>query len=281
MMHSPIAVVVPAFNEEEVIAGTLEHLLSDARAGEFQVTVVCNGCHDQTAKAAREVAGDIKVIELAEASKTAAINAGLRGVRSSKIVLLDSDIRISTDDCRALADALDRPGIEAAIGHMDINDSGCARSVKAFYRIWIRHPYVRNGKFAAAFAISRNAIEKIGELPKVIADDTYLKRMIPSDRVAVVDSVYFRVNVPKDIATLIRVRSRVRRGNRQLAQVAPRSQSSQGDRQGNFLFSVCRQPSMWRDIPAYLLVTIAARILALKTTTVWERDVTTRQAVTD
>lgn len=281
MMHSPIAVVVPAFNEEEVIAGTLEHLLSDARAGEFQVTVVCNGCHDQTAKAAREVAGDIKVIELVEASKTAAINAGLRGVRSSKIVLLDSDIRISTDDCRALADALDRPGIEAAIGHMDINDSGCARSVKAFYRIWIRHPYVRNGKFAAAFAISRNAIEKIGELPKVIADDTYLKRMIPSDRVAVVDSVHFRVNVPKDIATLIRVRSRVRRGNRQLAQVAPRSQSSQGDRQGNFLFSVCRQPSMWRNIPAYLLVTIAARILALKTTTVWQRDVTTRQAVTD
>ena len=137
MIHSPIAVIVPAYNEEQVIAATLEHLLSDAREGEFQVTVVCNGCHDQTAKAAREVSGDIQVIELSEASKTAAINVGLQNANSSRIVLLDSDIRISTDDCRALADALYNPGVDAAIGHMDINDSGCSRSVKAFYRVWI------------------------------------------------------------------------------------------------------------------------------------------------
>jgi glycosyltransferase involved in cell wall biosynthesis len=281
MKHSPIAVIVPAFNEEKVIAETLEHLLRDAKAGEFEVTVVCNGCHDQTAKVAREASGDINVIELAQASKTAAINAGLQGVRSSKIVLLDSDIRISTDDCRALLDALDDPGVDAAIGYMDIDDSGCARSVKAFYRIWIRHPYVRNGKFAAAFAISREAMDRIGALPDVVADDTYLKRMIPSDRVAVLDGVHFRVKVPKDIATLIRVRSRVRRGNRQLARYAPRRQPASGDNNGGFLLSVCRQPSLWRDIPVYLAITIASRILALKNTSVWERDVTTRQAVTD
>jgi hypothetical protein len=164
---------------------------------------------------------------------------------------------------------------------MDIDDSGCARSVKAFYRIWIRHPYVRNGKFAAAFAISREAMDRIGALPDVVADDTYLKRMIPSDRVAVLDGVHFRVKVPKDIATLIRVRSRVRRGNRQLARYAPRRQPASGDNNGGFLLSVCRQPSLWRDIPVYLAITIASRILALKNTSVWERDVTTRQAVTD
>lgn len=281
MNHSPIAVIVPAFNEEKVIAATLEHLLNDAKPGEFQVTVVCNGCHDQTAKVAREVPGDIKVIELVEASKTAAINAGLKGVRSSKIVLLDSDIRISTDDCRALAGALDSPGIDAAIGYMDINDSGCQGSVKAFYRVWSRHPYVRNGKFAAAFAVSRKAMDNIGVLPNVIADDTYLKRMIPEDRVAVVEGVHFRVNVPKDIGTLIRVRSRVRRGNRQLTNHATRRQNSSAGKKGSFLLSVCREPSLWRDIPAYLAVSLAARVLALKTTSTWERDVTTRQALTD
>lgn len=281
MIHSPIAVIVPAYNEEQVIAATLEHLLSDAREGEFQVTVVCNGCHDQTAKAAREVSGDIQVIELAEASKTAAINVGLQNASSSRIVLLDSDIRISTDDCRALADALYNPGVDAAIGHMDINDSGCSRSVKAFYRVWIKHPYVRNGKFAAAFAVSKEVMDKIGALPDVIADDTYLKRMIPQDRVAVVEGVHFRVNVPRDIATLIRVRSRVRRGNRQLAQYAFRRQPASTDIKTGFLLSVCLNPSLWRDIPFYLLVTISSRILALKPTSTWERDVTTRHAVTD
>lgn len=281
MNHAPIDVIVPAYNEEEVIAGTLEHLLSDAQEGEFKVTVVCNGCRDRTAKVAREVSGNINVIELTEASKTAAINAGLRRVRSSKIVLLDSDIKISTDDCRALAEALDGAEVDAAIGHMAINDKGCARSVRAFYRVWIRHPYVRNGKFAAAFAISREAMDKIGELPAVIADDTYLKRMISDDRVAVVDGVQFRVNVPKDFATLIRVRSRVRRGNRQLAHYAPRRQPAPNANEENFFLSVCRRPSLWKDIPAYLVVSIASRILALKSTSAWERDTTTRQAVTD
>ena len=281
MKHTPIAVIVPAYNEEMVIVETLENLLRDARAGEFEVTVVCNGCHDHTAEVTRQAFDNVNVIELSEASKTAAINAGLRSARSSKIVLLDSDIRISTADCRALVDALEHPGVDAAIGHMDINDSDCAGSVKAFYRIWARHPYVSNGKFAAAFAISREAMGRIGDLPEIIADDTYLMRMIPSDRVAVVDSVHFRVNVPKDFKTLVRVRSRIHRGNRQLEQYAPRRTSAVTANNRDFVLSIGRQPSLWRDIPVYLAATAASRLLAMKKTSGWERDLTTRQAATE
>jgi glycosyltransferase involved in cell wall biosynthesis len=246
MKHTPIAVIVPAYNEEMVIVETLENLLRDARAGEFEVTVVCNGCHDHTAEVTRQAFDNVNVIELSEASKTAAINAGLRSARSSKI-----------------------------------NDSDCAGSVKAFYRIWARHPYVSNGKFAAAFAISREAMGRIGDLPEIIADDTYLMRMIPSDRVAVVDSVHFRVNVPKDFKTLVRVRSRIHRGNRQLEQYAPRRTSAVTANNRDFVRSIGRQPSLWRDIPVYLAATAASRLLAMKKTSGWERDLTTRQAATE
>ena len=115
MRNTSTAVIIPAYNEETMIVGTLKTLLSDARPGEFEVTVVCNGCHDKTAQLTRAAFRDVNIIELSEASKTAAINAGLRTVRSSRIILLDSDISISTAACRLLADALDEPGIDAAL----------------------------------------------------------------------------------------------------------------------------------------------------------------------
>jgi cellulose synthase/poly-beta-1,6-N-acetylglucosamine synthase-like glycosyltransferase len=281
MKNVPTAVIVPAYNEEQVIVETLEHLLREAEAGEFEVTVVCNGCRDRTAEVTRNAFQEVNVIELSEASKTAAINAGLETVRSPKIVLLDSDIRISTDDCRALVKALDDPDADAAIGHMVVDDDQCTRSVKAYYRVWTTHPYVRRGKFAAAFAVSKKAMDRIGALPDVIADDTYLKRMIPGERTLVVDNVQFRVNAPRDVATLIRVRSRVQRGNRQLEKHVPRTTHASRSDFRDFLAAVLRRPALWIDIPAYLAITIASRLLALKPTSVWERDLSTRQAAID
>lgn len=279
MNNDSTAVIIPAYNEEAVIVGTLRSLLSDARPGEFEVVVACNGCTDRTPRLARSVHRDIRVIELTEASKTAAINAGLRSVRSSKVVLLDSDIQISTAACRLLIDALDEPGTDAAIGHMEINDHDCSGLVKAFYRVWRNHPYLSNGKFAAAFAVSRNALDRIGDLPAVIADDSYLQRMIPADRVAVVDGVKFTANVPRELPTLIRVRSRVYRGNLQLDRVAPLQSSSGNKAWSGFLFATLKRPSSWPDIPVYLVVAVASKLLALKGTSGWERDGTTRQPV--
>ena len=59
------SIVIAAHNEETVIGRCLDTLLADAHPGEFDVTVVANGCSDRTA----EVAGT---------------RAGVRGPRSSR-----------------------------------------------------------------------------------------------------------------------------------------------------------------------------------------------------
>ena len=164
---------------------------------------------------------------------------------------------------------------------MEIDDSHCSTSVKSFYRVWARHPYLSKGKFAAAIAISKNAFDRIGELPDIIADDTFLRRMIPSDRIAVVDGMNFLVSVPRALPTLIRVRSRVHRGNRQLKRFAPGFRSSPTENKMEFFRSIVRNPSLWPDIPIYLTVAVASRILAMKQKSGWERDWTTRQAATE
>jgi glycosyltransferase involved in cell wall biosynthesis len=275
----PTAVIVPAHNEEAVIGRTLDTLLRDAGPGEFRVIVVCNGCRDRTAESVRRGFPAVDVIELPQASKTAAINAGLQAARDADVLLLDADIELSTTSARSLVGALAAPGIEAAIGHMRTDVRGSSWAVRAFYRVWAEHPYLRSGKFAAAIALSKQAVRRIGKLPDVIADDTYLRRMIPQERTAVVDDVHFLVRVPKSLLVLIRVRSRIHRGNRELSQVLPAQPHSSRGQALEHLRRVCRQPAKWFDVPCYLMVGVAARLFAMTGNGNWERDLSSRQTV--
>ena len=48
-----ISVIIPAHNEERVIARTLEAMVAGASPGELEIIVVANGCSDATADVAR------------------------------------------------------------------------------------------------------------------------------------------------------------------------------------------------------------------------------------
>lgn len=279
MTKLPTTIVIPAHNEEAVIVRTLSTLLRDAGQDEFDVIVVCNGCSDRTAGLVRENFRDVTVVELREASKTAAINSGLKLAVETNVVLLDADIEITAGAVRALAAALETPSTEAAIGHMRIDSQGATWPVRAFYRIWSRHPYLQNGKFAAAIALSRTALNRIGQLPPVVADDSFLRRSIPLDRVAVVDAVSFTARVPRTLSALIRVRARVHRGNRELDRLALQRSGFEQERPANLVREVLRHPRLWVDAPWYLLVFIAARIRAAMVKPSWGRDLTSRQAI--
>jgi glycosyltransferase involved in cell wall biosynthesis len=279
MNDAPTAVIIPAHNEEAVIERTLTTLLRSAKPGEFLVYVVCNGCGDETAKRVRNTFPEVTVLELTEASKTVAINAGLRASRAARVLLLDADIELCTQDARSLTSALDDPAVDAAIGHMEIDDSDSCWAVKSFYRIWAHQPYLKDGKFAAAIALSRSVLDRIGELPKVTADDTYLRQMISKDHTVVLDQVRFRARVPKLAATLIRVRARVHRGNRELRRHLPDGSSPPAKRGWQFAGEISKRPALWLDVPCYLAIAVASRFLAAKGPQSWERDLTTRNAV--
>jgi glycosyltransferase involved in cell wall biosynthesis len=275
-------VIIPAHNEEAVIARTLQALLREhGGAGDFAVIVACNGCRDRTAELVRAQFPAVTVLELAEASKIAALNAGLAAAPDGAVLLLDADIELDTQAARALLAAAARPGIEAAIGRMQIDTSGADRLVRAFYRVWMEHPYLRQGKFAAAIALSAAGRARAGTLPRVTADDTYLRRLIPRERVAVVDSVHFLVRVPRTVRALVRVRSRSHRGTRQLAAHVPASAGERGAEARGLIGRVCLSPSLWLAAPVYAGVTLAARALSwLQSGARWERDDTSRTAAT-
>ena len=89
------SVVIAAHNEAAVIDRCLDALLADAAPGELDVTVVANGCTDDTAAVAGTRAG-VRVVDLPEPGKVAALNAGDAVAVGFPRLYLDADVVLST-----------------------------------------------------------------------------------------------------------------------------------------------------------------------------------------
>ena len=76
------SVVIPAHNEESVLARCLDTLLADSKSSGLEIVVVANGCTDRTVEIAKNSAMEISVVEILQASKHAALNAGDKRRRS-------------------------------------------------------------------------------------------------------------------------------------------------------------------------------------------------------
>jgi glycosyltransferase involved in cell wall biosynthesis len=282
MTTDRFSIIIPAYNEESVIGRTLHVLLDGTGETDFEVIVVCNGCIDGTAAVVRREFPSVAVMERTEASKIAAINAGIAAASGDTVLLLDADIELDADSARALLEAVGKPGVNAAIGHMAVDTRGAHWMVCAFYRVWMEHPYLRHGKFAAAIALSPTGLARVGTLPQVTADDSYLRRVIPPESVAVVDSVRFLVRAPKTVRSLVHVRSRSYRGNRELKALDSCNQTDFSGEAHGLIKHVAARPTLWPAACIYLVITLAARGLSRRGAPArWERDLTTRTPLTE
>ena len=88
-----ISVVIPAHNEEAVIASTLRSVLEGLEQG-AEVLVVCNGCSDDTAAVAGTFGLPVRVLEIEPASKVAALNAGDEVAAGYPRIYLDADVTL-------------------------------------------------------------------------------------------------------------------------------------------------------------------------------------------
>jgi hypothetical protein len=228
------------------------------------VVVVCNGCTDQTATVARSVAG-VEVVEIAEASKIAALRAGDDRARTFPRIYLDADIELSGQAALALARALEVDQPRAAGVRADVDLSGASSAVRRFYAFRQRLPVFQDGIIGAGvYAMNRAGRDRFGPWPEVLGDDLYVLRLFGPDERVTVDDHRSRVVAPPDLATLIRRGVRVRRGNTQPshgvldAPAMPRPPSGVGAA----LRETLSQPSAWPAALTWLGVSLWIRLLA-------------------
>lgn len=272
-----ITVIVPAHNEAAVIARGLEALLRGARPGELDVIVACNGCSDGTAEIARRFGPSVRVIEIETASKIAALNAADEAARGFPRVYVDADVELGIADLRAIAASL-QGGALAAWPTPEMDFSEASWAVRAFYRVWMMLPYNRAGGAVGAgvYALSEQGRARFGRFPDVIADDGFVRfQFAPHERVTV-EAAVSRVKPPRTLAGLLRIKTRSRVGQYQLAQRYPQQRFSDA-RGGGALKALLKRPDLWPAACVYLWVNWCSRRrarakLAAMSSFVWERD---------
>lgn len=253
------SIVIPAHNEEHVIGRLLDALTGPPAGGSRtrapapgapgpevrapepgartprpdtppppDIVVVCNGCTDGTARAARRPG--VRVVEIPAPSKHAALRTGDRHARGFPRLYVDADVVLGAAGARALAEAVTGvPGVLAAAPERHLPMAGVAWPVRAYYRVWQQLPAVREGLFGrGVIALSAAGHARIAAMPPLMADDLAASlAFAPAER-RVVAGARVTIRPPRTWADLIRRRTRADTSSRQLEQHQRRKAGERG-----------------------------------------------------
>lgn len=281
------AVIIPAHNEAAVIGRTLAALSPVLTTGRVEVIVACNGCVDETVTIAKAFDG-VRVIEVAAASKVAALNAADTVATAWPRLYLDADIGISPTALRMVLDRLGRGDVLAARPAFRYDDTGASWSVKAFYRARRRMPTTNRALWGAgAYALSEAGHQRIPQFPDVTADDLYVDGLYTSSEKAILHTPPVNVVTPRDRRSLLAILRRNYRGQAELAAPGPTAQgpapSPVSSTRQSFreLLGSISSPRSATDAVVYAAFVAIARLKRRRTPpsgtgSMWERDNSSR-----
>lgn len=144
---APISVIVPAFNEEHIIAETIRHI--DAAAQDYpqaiELIVLDNNSRDNTAaiatkaiKSARWIEG--RVIHIARAGKAHALNQGVEEARYDLILRIDADTQIRADNIVLAAQNFHNPKL-GVVGGVPVPPGGGMFDRARLVEVTVKHGF--------------------------------------------------------------------------------------------------------------------------------------------
>ncbi|HEY2123990.1 MAG TPA: polysaccharide deacetylase family protein [Chthoniobacterales bacterium] len=221
--NQPVSVVIAAYNEAKVIAGTLQSLLKTDYAGEIEVLVVDDGSRDGTAAEVERLSATdprIRLLTQENRGKARALQRGLAGARHGLIVFIDADTHCQRDTLPRLLEPFADESIGAVSGHAKVGNlrTFIAKCQALEYTCGFnldRRAYDRWNCITvvpgAISAIRKSAIEEAGGLSlETLAEDTDLTLALHKhgQRIIYVPGAIAWTEAPETIRTLARQRFR-------------------------------------------------------------------------
>ena len=280
------SVVIPANNEALVIRRCLDALYEGFAPGGLDVVVVCNGCADDTAAQAGSSGHPVRVLELAAASKPAALRAGDAAALAFPRIYLDADVVLPGTAARVLLERL-RTGAVAGRPPIRYDSIGASAPVRRYYRARSRVPAVLGSLWGAGvYGLSAEGRRRFGEFPDVVGDDLWVDRLFDLGEVEIVDCAPVVVTVPRRAGDLVRLLRRTYRGKAETAPNAPeRRQATMPSTLRDLGRLAAAGPGAALDAATYGAFAAGARLsLAVAQAAVgpngarWERDDSSRAA---
>jgi exopolysaccharide biosynthesis WecB/TagA/CpsF family protein len=272
------AVIIPAYNEEAVIKRTVAPLSTAVVEGFIDLVVVCNGCTDKTADVARRVPG-VRVVELEQGSKPAALNAGDEATTLWPRLYLDADIQISPGAVLAVLDRLAQGDVLVARPTSEYDSRGASALVRSYYRARNRISQHKSAMWGAgAYGLNEKGHGRFGAFPAVTGDDLYVDTRFAAYEKAVVATDPSLVKTPADVKSLLAIMRRSHRGG---AELLADEQGLRGRVRDTGLdtavtvLATIRGPRSAVDAAMYLGIGLARRY-RYQRSQVWERDESSR-----
>jgi len=120
----PVSIVVPAFNEAQVIEPAVRSLAA-SEYPDFEVVVVDDGSIDGTAEIVRELdLWRVRVLTEDNRGKAGALNAGIAAARHELIVTVDADTVFEPGTLRRLVQPLREGRVGAVAGNTKVGNRG-------------------------------------------------------------------------------------------------------------------------------------------------------------
>lgn len=256
------SVIIPAHNEAKVITATLKALRPQLGSAD-ELVVVCNGCTDDTAAVVRARAPEAEVLEVATASKAAALDAGDAWASAFPRLYLDADVELTPGSVDALVAALEGEWLwlVAPRARYRVGDSSAA--VRSYYRIWSRLPSVGDDTVAkGCYAVNARGRACFDRFAGVLGDDHLVRDAVPEDRRGVVRDAVSVVDAPRTLQAVVRRKVRTLEGNAALDVASDSGLHRARSRQRQWTSVVRGLPPLVLDLPVFLGVSLVARVIA-------------------
>lgn len=273
------SIIVPAHNEASVIRRCLDSLIH--QDGVDTLIVACNGCTDNTAAIVHHEYPQVICLDIAAPSKVNALNEAEKHVASWPVFYIDADTRLSDNAIPIITEALETGETLLAAPEPVIDTSQSSWPVRQYYHTWLQLPYIRDGVVATcSYVISKKGRQRFTGFPPVINDDGFVRCQFErSERRNIPGSKIF-ISAPRNLSSLVKIKTRARLGNMQLQQADLCSRPEQKP-----YTSILRKRLLSKDFIASLVYLAIAILIRLRAAYQfhhirdyrWEKDHSSRQ----
>lgn len=181
-----VTVLIPAYNEEDLIERKLRNTLATDYPGErLEVLVVSDGCTDDTEEVVSKHSGEqpsgatVRLLSLPRTGKVGALNAGAAEATGEILVMTDANAWWSESTVRRLTAAFEDPSVGGVCGNKLYADAygsdATVRGENLYWRFdkWLKSRESRAGSIFAAdgtlYAIRRSLFVPVDDAAQ--ADD--------------------------------------------------------------------------------------------------------------
>lgn len=212
-------VIVPAHNEANVIENCLNSIIDQKEVD--HIIVPCNGCTDNTVEIVKQKFPEVICLDIEKPSKTNALNiaeekANELGV-SYPIFYIDADTRLSENCIALITENMKQGDTLLAAPTPVIDTTKSSWLVRKYYQVWTRLPYIKEGVIATcSFIISEQGRKRFKQFADVIGDDGFVRCHFKNTEISNIKGTEIYITAPKDIFSLIKIKTRARLGNMEL-----------------------------------------------------------------